>query len=425
MRKVSRREFLVGAGALAALSTLPAVAFAEGRRPKYVILVDWDGFDPDYLGRVPTPNLDGLADRGSRSILDGSFTTISNPSRATMSTGAWPEVHGNVSGVWDPATNTVQGQNRSLAAETIAQALAAEGKTLASVQWYMVQNYGATYGDPQHLYVQPGGPVARRTDVAIDIMNRRPVNSGGREVTVPKIPDFLAVYSGDLDALGHEEGAESPGIPALLAEHDRQLGRLVQATKDLGIYGETAFIVTGDHGMTTWSEGIGQKVFDAVSAEGYRPEFVSRSAAPETEVVMVVGGVLNIYLRGRAVEGEARIKSAIESISEVLRVLDGGDLKGLHASDRLGDLVAEPERPYGFSTTGPGGDGIAGLHGTTREIEIPLFLSGAGIRRGASPQNPGLVDVAPTIAALLDVRPPADAQGRALTESLGVPGPGK
>ena len=118
------------------------------------------------------------------------ISRASNPCRATMSTGTWPEVHENVSGVWDPASNTVQGQNRTLAAETIAQAVASSGRTLASVQWYMVQNFGASYGDPEHLYVQPGGDIARRTDVAIDILHRRPVDSDGTMVTVPEVPSL-------------------------------------------------------------------------------------------------------------------------------------------------------------------------------------------------------------------------------------------
>jgi arylsulfatase A-like enzyme len=430
MMRLTRRAFMGRMGAAAAAfgvwgSFLDTAAWSQARRPRYVILVDWDGFDPAYLGRVATPTLDALADSGSRSILDGSFPTLSNPSRATMSTGAWPERHGNVAFIWDPATNTVVGQNRSLAAETIAQALAAEGRTLASVQWYMVQDHGASFGDPSHLYVQPGGDAARRTDVAIDILNRRPVDSGGQMVTVPEIPDFLAVYMDGLDTLGHAEGAESANLAPLLAEQDHQLGRLVQATKDVGIYSQTAFIVTGDHGMTTWTQGIGNKVYDAVSGEGFQPQFVTSSAAPDTEVVMVVGGVLNLHLRGAAVDGKARIKAAIEGIPEVLQVLDNTNLTAMHASDRHGDLVAEPERPYGFSTTAPAGDGVAGLHGTTREIRVPLFLAGEGI--GSSPpQSPRLVDIAPTISALLGVRAPAHTQGRVLSESLAapdVPGP--
>jgi arylsulfatase A-like enzyme len=53
-------------------------------------------------------------------------------------------------------------------------------------------------------------------------------------------------------------------------------------------------------------------------------------------------------------------------------------------------------------------------------MRVPFLISGAGVRVGAALRNARLVDVAPTIAALLGARPPADAKGRALVESLSV-----
>ena len=421
--KLSRREFLAGAAALAAASTLPAAAFAlDGSRPKYVILVDWDGFDPDYLGRAPTPNIDALASRSSLSVAGGTFHTLSNPSRASMSTGAYPEVHGNAAYFFNEATNKAVGQTRFLAAETVNQALASTGKTTASVQWYMVQNNGTAYGDAEHLYVQPGGPFANRVDAAIDILNLRPVNSGGRMVSVPKIPDFMAVYGSDLDDLGHNEGAESPNIGPLLAELDRQLGRLIQATKDVGIYGEVAWLLTSDHGMTTWTLTLLANVYTAITAAGYRPEFVTPGNSPNTatEVIIVPNAVRigDFTLRGRAAtpKGRERVQRTLEGLPQIAQVLDRTYLEALNASDKLGDLVAEAREPWGFGLSERGV--VHGAHGSLREIKVPLVLSGAGIRRGVPPQNPGLVDVAPTIAAMLGSRPPADAQGRVLTESL-------
>ncbi|MDQ3680915.1 MAG: alkaline phosphatase family protein [Actinomycetota bacterium] len=402
-----------------------------GRQPKHVVLIDWDGFDPDYLGRAPTPNLDALVSRGSLSIGRGTFQTVSNPARASMSTGAYPEVHDNAAYYFDPAADVARGQERYLEAETIAEVLAAEGRTLASVQWYMVQNHGATYGDPEHLYVQPGGSFEDRVNVAIDILNRRPVNSGGQMVTVPKIPDFLAVYSDSLDALAHREGAESPNIALLLAEMDRQLGRLVQATKDVGIYGQTAFILTTDHGMTSWNQTLIPQVLEAISAKGYRPEIVTpgRSPAPDTEVVIVPNAVRygDITLRGRAAtpEGRAQVIEALRSLSPtyISQVLDQQQLEALRASDKLGDLIAEAQPPYGFAQSVPPPGEWRASHGSTAEMAIPLVLSGAGFRRGVAPQDPVLVDVAPTIAALLGVRAPAQSQGRPLVESMGPPSP--
>ncbi|MBW3643670.1 MAG: alkaline phosphatase family protein [Actinobacteria bacterium] len=421
---------VVGTLLVAAQPTSAQVDGTEpGRRPKHVVLVDWDGFDPDYLGRAPTPNLDALVARGSLAIGSSTFQTVSNPARASMSTGAYPETHDNAAYYFDPVANVARGQQRFLAAETIAEVLAAEGRTLASVQWYMVQNHGATYGDHEHLYVQPGGSFGDRVDVAIDILNRRPVNSGGQMVTVPEIPDFLAVYSDSMDSLGHREGTETPNMALLLAEMDHHLGRLVQATKDVGIYGETAFLLTSDHGMTSWNQTLIPEVLAAVEATGHKPEIVTpgRSPAPDAEVVIVPNAVRygDITLRGAAAtpEGRAEVRAALESLSPtfVSQVLDEPDLDGLRASDKLGDLIAEAQPPYGFALSEPPAGEWRGSHGSTQELPVPFLLSGAGFRRGVAPTDPVVVDVAPTIAALLGVRPPAGAQGRALIESMGPP----
>jgi endonuclease/exonuclease/phosphatase family metal-dependent hydrolase len=406
---------------LALLALAPASALAGAIPPaKHVVLVDWDGFDPSYLGTAPTPNLDSLRRRGSLSIAHSTFHTISNPARGSMSTGAYPERHGNAAYIFDPIAGRAQGQSRFLASETIAESLAKAGKTTASVQWYMVQDHGTRYGDPEHLYVQPGGSFERRVDAAIEILNRRPVNSGGQMVTVPKIPDFLAVYSSDLDGLGHEQGPNSPAMPALLAEHDRQLGRLIQATKDVGIYEDTAFLLTSDHGMTEWNRTLIPQVTAAIEAAGYTPEVVRSGQAPTpaAEVILVPNGVRigDLTLRGDAArrDAERRIERALEDLPEVERVLDDRDLRRLRASDKLGDLVVEARPPFGFADADAPPGTSRGAHSSLSELEVPLFMAGAGIERGERPHRPGLVDIAPTIARLLGTRPPDDAQGKPL-----------
>ncbi len=430
--RLSRREVLAGAGATVVAAAVPAWLLSrrpesgpQSGNPEHVILVDWDGFDPDYLGLAPTPNLDALASRGSLSIAEGTFPTISNPSRASMSTGAYPEVHGNAAYYFDGETSRVVGETRFLAAETISEALAAEGRTTASVQWYMVQDHGTSYGDPEHLYVQPGGLFEKRVDAAIEILNLRPVDSGGKMVTVPKIPDFLAVYGVDLDAFGHAEGAEGPNIGPLLAELDLQLGRLVQATKEVGIYEQTAFLLTSDHGMTSWSHSLAEELA-SMSTLGQRPEIAhpGRPVSPDAEIVIVpsAGRIADVTLRGRAAtpEGSEEVRAALAALPHISRVLGAADLELLNTSYKLGDFVAEAEAPWGFKLPEPEEGTSRGAHGSTREMRVPLLISGAGVRVGAVPKGARLVDVAPTIAALLGARPPADAQGRALAESLNV-----
>ena len=427
----SRREFLAAAAVLAAAGAVPTWLLSRSdepradQRPEHVILVDWDGFDPAYLYRTPTPNLDALAIRGSLSIAEGTFPTISNPSRGSMSTGAYPEVHGNVAYYLDRESGRVVGEERTLHAETVAEAIADAGKTLASVQWYMVQDRGAAFGDPDRLYVEPGGLFATRVDAAIDILEGRPVDSGGQAVKVPEIPHFLAIYGSDLDDLGQVEGPDGPNMTPLLAEMDRQLGRLVQATRDVGVYDRTAFIVTGDHGMRGWQRDLTPGTLAAITAAGYVPEVLTPgdAPAPDTEIVVIPNGVriANVALRGRAAtsQGLQQVRATLEGVPHIAKVLDQTDLKELRAGEKLDGLVVEAEEPWGFAPPGEPGGGTRGAHGSTEEMRVPLLLSGSGFRRGAIPHNARLVDVAPTICALLGVRPPGDAQGRLLSESTG------
>jgi hypothetical protein len=174
--------------------------------------------------------------------------------------------------------------------------------------------------------------------------------------------------------------------------------------------------------MTTWTFTCLPNVYAAITAAGYRPEFVTPGNSPNdaTEVIIVPNAVRigDFTLRGRTAtpEGRARVRAALEGLPQIARVFDKSDLGVLRASDKLGDLVAEARETWGFGLSDRGA--VHGAHGSLREIKVPLVLAGAGVRRGTPPQNPVLVDIAPTIAALLGSRPPANAQGRSLAESL-------
>jgi predicted AlkP superfamily pyrophosphatase or phosphodiesterase len=343
-----------------------------------------------------------------------------------MSTGAYPAVHGNAGYHYDPVRNVSVGQIRDMAAESLTESLGRAGLTVAAVQWYMVEGRGTALGDPGHLYVQPDGSFGNRVDAAVEILHQRPVRSGDGMATVPRVPDFLAVYGSDFDALVHKEGPDSPNVGPLMEELDAAVGRLVQAVEDVGLTEQTAFLVTGDHGMNRWDRTLLPDLLAAVKATGYRPEVVrsGRSPAARTQVVIVPGAVRYgaMSLRGRAAtpEAEERIRTALESLSPrlVSGVLDRADLDLLRTSPSVGDLVAEAQPPYSFAPSDLPGGAVEGAHGSRAEMSVPLFVAGAGFRQGSAPLDPELVDLAPTISALLGVPPPAQSQGRVWTEAL-------
>ena len=60
------------------------------------------------------------------------------------------------------------------------------------------------------------------------------------------------------------------------------------------------------------------------------------------------------------------------------------------------------------------------MHGQPTELDahVPLILWGPGIRRGAYGRRVSTVDIAPTLARLLDVTPAEPLDGRVLAEAL-------
>ncbi|MCP2281302.1 putative pyrophosphatase or phosphodiesterase, AlkP superfamily [Promicromonospora umidemergens] len=397
-----------------------------GRSPAdHVVFLALDGFDIEYLdlvrdGSGEMPNLRRLLHRGSVTTSTGVMTSITNPSWSSVATGAWPETHRNTAYWFNTETNTARGQQRDLAVPTIAQSVREQGGTVFSSQWFILQNYGVTYGDPDGLYTQPGGDCARRTDDAVAVLRGEPVSSGGQLVTANGIPELMTVYCDTLDAIGHEGGDEDPRIPGVLTEIDRQIGRIVAATKDAGIYGRTAFVITGDHGMTTFDKGFGAEGLAAVEAAGFTPQILTsgQSPAPGTDVAIVVGGVADVRIIGERAGDPAavrRLEGALTALPQVRNVFDKADQRRMRMSPNYGDLLVEPKPGWSFGTT-PAGP--SGRHGSTTELHVPLFLAGAGVRPGAHPRAPRHIDIAPTISALLGYAPPSGSEGRALRESL-------
>ena len=416
---------LLATTAIPAGATSPERDDARERRENKVVLFAIDGFDADYLdGRAPLPHLRALARRGTLTTGTGVMSTVTNQSWASVATGAFPERTLNAAYYFDPAAGVARGQSRAIATQTLAETLVAAGRSVASVQWFIVQNRGVTYGDPNALYVQPGGTCEARGNDAVAIFEGRPVNSAGTPVTVPEVPDLLAMYCDDIDGAGHSTGENSPETLDALARVDAQIGRVVEATRRAGTYDRTTFVLTGDHGFTSYDNVNGTQTEAAIDALGYQAEWVSTNASPSpgTQVVLVGGGLTSIHLVGDLAGNDdalERIMTALGEVEGIGQVFDKQDQAAMRMSPAYGDLVVEPEP--GWAMFAADSDLTRGRHGTTQELQVAFLLSGAGIKPGTAPQDPRHVDIAPTISRLLGVQTPQTTQGRVLTESLRPP----
>ena len=70
-----------------------------------------------------------------------------------------------------------------------------------------------------------------------------------------KKPTLFTFYIGDVDEAGHRVGWDTPGYYDCLEETDRMVGLVLQAAKDAGIFDDTIFIFSSDHGGSDKGHG--------------------------------------------------------------------------------------------------------------------------------------------------------------------------
>lgn len=196
-----------------------------------LVLVILDGVRVDAAAGMP--NLQALAAKGSSGVATTELPSLSNPGRATLSTGAMPEVHG--------VTNN--GRYSPPPVDSIF--------SLAKKQGLPVTVYGSyfwksAFGDSMetsriHSFEKELGP-SRDADRLVAWQQR---------VCSEMTPTLASVGSGLVvvgltatDEAAHDFGGESPEYLRLVAVADECLAGLVQALGDE----ETTFVVVADHG---------------------------------------------------------------------------------------------------------------------------------------------------------------------------------
>jgi len=417
------------------LSTTPA---AMAGAPDHVIMISIDGLAPAaYLpgrGDSPAlPNLKRLMDRGSYARrMIGVFPTLTYPSHTTLVTGAVPARHGIVSnyrrdGSWYRDAGDIR-------VKTLWQAAAGKGLRTAIVTWPVSFGAQVDYLIPEDLdftatdlrdQIRQGATkgLFDRLEQAtgrVDYLPFRDAEAGvpldrataafAAEIIRRDRPNLLLVHFLDYDHRQHLDGPGSPAAARSLAVIDGYVGKLQAAAQAAGILARTTFVVVGDHGFLAAHTAINvARLLDLagfpVSGDGaglyLRMARGSLAIYPVDTGDQELAGRLETAVR--AVIGE-RLAGLVEVIPrEALAALGGfpGAVLALAASpgyiftDRADADLTVPSAPF------------RGAHGHAPDqpgMASGFIIAGAGIRRGVVLPLIRMVDVAPTIAALLGLR---------------------
>jgi predicted AlkP superfamily pyrophosphatase or phosphodiesterase len=383
-----------------------AAASSAGAASPTVIVLSWDGVRHDYLERTELPSLQRAMREGARAErMIPVFPTNTFPNHVALATGTYADRHGIVNnsfidrerGVYDHSNDASW-----IRAEPLWVAAERQGVPAAVFFWVGSETDWHGMGASQRMAPFDGAVAeSAKVDQILAWLDQ----------PEPQRPHLIMAWWHGADAVGHRKGPDDPGVEKALREQDRQLGRLLAGLDARRAWGDTTLLVVSDHGMA--------EVHEIVDVEG------PLEAAGIGAEVHPVAATAHVYLKDPA--DSIRAEAVLRGI-EGVEVYRGGALpERLRANDltRSGDfvLLTEPPRTFYRPTGWTGllvrlqswlGTPRYGMHGYDPERPDmgAIFLAlGRGVPPGARPGVVRSIDVAPTVAGLLGIDPPRDAEG--------------
>lgn len=253
------------------------------------------------------------------------------------------------------------------------------------------------------------------------------------------VTDLLAVSLSTTDAVGHGFGPDSREVHDQILRLDRYLGAFLDTLFSLRDSNSVVIALTADHGVSplpgTRSRYPNQGAGWVNVTPAIVPLFASlRASGVDTSAFGFDGeGILYLdedALTKAGLRPEAVLrtfKNEVERVRGVLRVDRVADLAADSAKDDISrrwfhmlppDLHATAVvtlRPFWYW------QGVTyATHGTPHDPDaaVPIIFYGSGIRPGKHPRRTLVVDIAPTLASIVRVRPLEAIDGRVIREAL-------
>jgi hypothetical protein len=327
---------------------------------------------------------------------------------------------------------------------------------LAGLQWTLLlpdsayheidampfENGGDDFVFPHRLPTRPGD-VARQLErfPAMDSVTLDLALEGvrSRGLGTRRSPDILAISLSTTDAVGHDFGPDSRELHDQVLRVDRLLGSFLDSLATLVPRERTVFVLAADHGVTSMPEY-------SVLVRHQRAGRVwlgdlARAATEELEGryhtsfdIAFDSGMLTAdldALRAKGVNVDSLATAlAAEAVTHpgVLRVYTARTLAAAPASDEYAErwrrtlpdgfgwlICAVPEQHFVFDAGRLRAEhGNAGID----DVGIPIGFVVPGLRPATVRRVVRSVDIAPTLAALLDVTPVEPLDGQKLPEVI-------
>jgi hypothetical protein len=213
--------------------------------PGHVIVIGVDAMSPDGIVNANTPVMDEIMSKGAYTLnARGVLPTSSSPNWASMVSGAGPAQHGVTSNDWERDDYTIPPVRTGMEEifPTIFGVARAQRPDLEIGAIYTWSGFGRLIEQRALSY-----NVTEPTD--------EETLEKAKSYITEKKPNLLFIHFDNVDHVGHDLGHKTPYYYDAVAVVDKQIGAVIQATKDAGIFDESVFIVSADHGGIGYGHG--------------------------------------------------------------------------------------------------------------------------------------------------------------------------
>ena len=238
-------------------------------------------------------------------------------------------------------------------------------------------------------------------------------------------PRAIMLNLPEIDTIGHWSTRWYAEESILYKAFDRDLGQIIAAYKAAGIYDQTLFVITADHGMIQSKHRVLDR--DAVRS------LLHDENAPS--ILMNGGGaagptMMSVWLKNPAHNGriaQAIWKRHLDNVSAVFYIKHQGSryYYNMAGCEQCAPSLIKTYRYLLSTEAGPTGEDIAillrenarnsglpqmpGRHGGADwgSQQITLIFSGPGVQPGTSDHPARLADIAPTVERFMGIAPKA------------------
>lgn len=241
----------------------------------HVVVIGVDGLSPDGIRTAETPALDELMKNGAYSLhARAVMPSNSGANWGSMVMGAGPEQHGVITNNWRtdnlvlPPT-VIRDDNHFPTIFAVIRDQRPDAHITAFLDWNPISNY--IEKDITDYMALP----ANEEDTTNEVVRYFESNK----------PDFTFIHLDHVDGAGHRFGHGSPQYYRSVEKADSLINEIVEATKRNGMFENTVFILSSDHGGAGYGHG-------GVSlAEMEIPFIVSgKNVKPNHELLMPING---------------------------------------------------------------------------------------------------------------------------------------